>query len=53
MRGRFNGVDLAPLIHERETLCFVCGPPALVEEIPKALEALGVPRSRIRTEEWM
>ncbi len=53
MRGRFSGVDLAPLIHERETLCFVCGPPALVEEIPKALEALGVPRSRIRTEEWM
>lgn len=52
-RGRFSSVDLAPLVHGRETLCFVCGPPALVEEIPKALEELGVPRSRIRTEEWM
>ncbi len=52
-RGRFKGVDLAPLVHERETLCFVCGPPALVAEIPKALEELGVPRARIRTEEWM
>lgn len=52
-RGRFKSVDLAPLVHRRETLCFVCGPPTLVEEIPKALEELGVPRSRIRTEEWM
>ena len=52
-RGRFNSVDLAPLVHGRETLCFVCGPPTLVEEIPKALEELGVPRTRIRTEEWM
>jgi ferredoxin-NADP reductase len=52
-RGRFKSVDLAPLVHGRETLCFVCGPPALVEEIPKALEELGVPRSRIRTEEWI
>ncbi len=52
-RGRFSGVDLAPLVHRRETLCFVCGPPALVEEIPKALEELGVPRPRIRTEEWV
>jgi ferredoxin-NADP reductase len=52
-RGRFKSVDLAPMVHGRETLCFVCGPPALVEEIPKALEELGVPRSRIRTEEWI
>jgi ferredoxin-NADP reductase len=52
-RGRFGSADLAPLIHGRETLCFVCGPPTLVEEIPKVLEQLGVPRSRIRTEEWI
>ncbi len=52
-RGRLARADLAPLVHGRETLCFVCGPPALVEEIPKALEDLGVPRQRIRTEEWV
>ena len=52
-RGRLGGADLARLVHGRETLCFVCGPPALVREIPKALEDLGVPRTRIRTEEWM
>jgi ferredoxin-NADP reductase len=52
-RGRVARADLAPLVHGRETLCFVCGPPALVQEIPKALEDLGVPRQRIRTEEWV
>jgi ferredoxin-NADP reductase len=50
-RGRIGQADLAPLVHDPATLCFVCGPPALVEEIPKLLEALGVPRSRIRIEE--
>lgn len=51
-RGRLTGADLAPLVHGRETLCFICGPPALVQEIPKMLQDLGVPRTRIRTEEW-
>ena len=52
-RGRLGSADLAPLVHGRETLCFVCGQPALVQEIPKALEDLGVPRTRIRTEAWV
>lgn len=51
-RGRIGREDLAPLVHGRATLCFICGPPALVQEIPQVLEDLGVPRSRIRTEEW-
>ncbi|MDR1990834.1 MAG: hypothetical protein LBQ09_11480 [Acidobacteriaceae bacterium] len=51
-RGRLAVTDLASLIHDRATLCFVCGPPALVEEIPRALTTLGVPKERIRTEEW-
>lgn len=51
-RGRLAHADLAPLVHGRETLCFVCGPPALVEAIPRALEDLGVPKHRIRREEW-
>jgi ferredoxin-NADP reductase len=50
--GRFGSADLASLVHDRATLCFVCGPPALVEEIAKALEVLGVPRRCIRTEEF-
>ena len=51
-RGRLGRDDLAPLVHGRATLCFVCGPPALVEEIPQILVDLGVPRERIKTEEW-
>lgn len=51
-RGRLSTADLEPLVHGQETLCFVCGPPALVADIPRALQELGVPRERIRTEEW-
>ena len=52
VRGRLGREDLAPLVHGGRTLCFVCGPPALVQEIPQLLGELGVPRERIRTEEW-
>jgi ferredoxin-NADP reductase len=50
-RGRIGRSDLRPLVHGQATLCFVCGPPALVQEIPQLLEELGVPRRRIKTEE--
>jgi len=52
VRGRLGREDLVPLVHGGSTLCFVCGPPALVAEIPQILEELGVPRERIMTEEW-
>jgi NAD(P)H-flavin reductase len=52
VRGRLGRDDLAPLVHGRATLCFVCGPPALVQEIPQILVDLGVPTERIRTDEW-
>jgi ferredoxin-NADP reductase len=51
-RGRIGQADLAPLLHDRETLCFVCGPPALVADIPKLLGELGVESARVRVEEW-
>jgi ferredoxin-NADP reductase len=51
-RGRIGRTDLQPLVHDPATLCFVCGPPALVDQLPKVLEELGVPRRRIRIEEW-
>jgi ferredoxin-NADP reductase len=34
------------------TVAFVCGPPAMVTEVPAALASLGVPRDRIITENW-
>lgn len=51
-RGRIGRADLAPLVHDPETLCFVCGPPSLVDEIPRALTDLGIARERIRIEEF-
>ncbi len=51
-RGRIGRDDLAPLVHGPATLCFICGPPPLVDEIPRLLEELGIPRERIRLEEW-
>jgi glycine betaine catabolism B len=51
-RGRLNRDALEELVHDPATLCFVCGPPALVDEMPKILKDLGIPRTRIRVEEW-
>jgi NAD(P)H-flavin reductase len=51
-RGRLNRDALAELVHDPATLCFVCGPPALVDEMPRILADLGIPRERIRIEEW-
>jgi ferredoxin-NADP reductase len=52
-RGRIGPADLAPLVHDRKTLCFVCGPPALVADIPRLLGELGVEPGRVRIEEWI
>lgn len=51
-RGRITRDDLAPLVHDGRTLCFVCGPPALVNEMPGVLYQLGVKREFVRTEQW-
>ena len=51
-RGRIGRAEIQPLVHDPATLCFVCGPPALVDEMPKILADLGIPRTRIRVEEW-
>jgi NAD(P)H-flavin reductase len=50
-RGRLTRDVLAELVHDPATLCFVCGPPALVDEVPRMLVELGIGRERIRTEE--
>jgi len=51
-RGRLDRAALSELIRDPETLCFVCGPPALVADMPAVLGELGIPRARIRIEEW-
>jgi ferredoxin-NADP reductase len=51
-RGRITVEQLEPLIDHPGTLCFVCGPASMVEDVPVILVGLGIPRSRIRLEEW-
>jgi ferredoxin-NADP reductase len=51
-RGRIGRDGLASLVHDPATLCFVCGPRALVNDVPRLLGELGIPRERIRLEEW-
>lgn len=52
-RGRITSERLAALIEDADgTLCFVCGPTAMVHDVPVMLQGLGVRRERIRVEEW-
>src|SRR5262249_34926636 len=51
-RGRIDRAALAGLVHDPETLCFVCGPAAMVDEVPKLLEEIGISKVRIRIEDW-
>lgn len=47
-RGEFEAVLPYPM----STICFVCGPSALVNETVETLKALGVPDSLVRIEQW-
>jgi ferredoxin-NADP reductase len=51
-RGRITRAQLAALLDGPATLCFVCGPAPMVDEVPRMLRELGVDRSRISVEEW-
>jgi NAD(P)H-flavin reductase len=51
-RGRIAAARLAALVDHPETLCFVCGPAAMVDDVPLMLSELGIARSRIRVEEY-
>lgn len=50
-RGRTGAAHLAELIVPGVAV-FICGPPAMVSDLPGTLEALGVSRARVITESW-
>ena len=53
-RGRIGQAHFEPVLHDpADTLCFVCGPPALVSESVGTLQHLGVPPDLIHTEAWL
>lgn len=51
-RGRIAPAHLAPFVQDRSTRCFVCGPSAMVADLPIMLTRLGVPRRHIALEQW-
>jgi NAD(P)H-flavin reductase len=52
-RGRIGRAHFEAVLHEpSDTLTFVCGPTALVNESVSTLRTLGVPEDHIRTEQW-
>jgi NAD(P)H-flavin reductase len=51
-QGRIDVKCLDGLIQPGETLCFVCGPPALIGDIRQQLIELGVREDQIRIENW-
>jgi NAD(P)H-flavin reductase len=52
-RGRVGRAHFESVLHDAgTTLCFVCGPRAMVAESVATLRALGVPDDAIRTEGW-
>ena len=51
-RGRITRDQLAPLVEDPATLCFVCGPAAMVDDVPRTLIEIGIDPKRIRIEEW-
>ena len=51
-RGRIAQEQLASLVDDPATLCFVCGPAAMVAEVPPMLRRLGIDEERVRVEKW-
>jgi NAD(P)H-flavin reductase len=52
VQGRIAPAHLAPLVADRSTRCFVCGPAAMVADLPVMLIQLGVPPGNITLEQW-
>ena len=51
-RGRIAAGRLPAFVDHPETLCFVCGPAAMVNDVPLMLTHAGVDAARIRVEQW-
>lgn len=51
-RGRVSEEHLRGRVDPRSTLCFLCGPPPMIESLSAALQETGLPPSRILFEKW-
>ncbi|XP_028847525.1 oxidoreductase NAD-binding domain-containing protein 1-like isoform X2 [Denticeps clupeoides] len=48
---RISEAELAECVNNR-TVCFLCGPPPMIESVSTQLRALGLSEDRIRYEKW-
>jgi NAD(P)H-flavin reductase len=51
-RGRLDEAVIGELLPGRDTLCFVCGPPALVQDVPRLLSAAGAQDTLVKVQQW-
>jgi ferredoxin-NADP reductase len=51
-RGRICRRHLQAMVPHAGALCYVCGPPALVEDVPPLIRQLGLESTQIKIEEW-
>ena len=50
--GRITEEELRSHVDLQRTLCFLCGPPPMIETLSKTLLDFGLPKDRILFEKW-
>uniref|UniRef100_A0A3Q1EG53 Oxidoreductase NAD-binding domain-containing protein 1 n=1 Tax=Acanthochromis polyacanthus TaxID=80966 RepID=A0A3Q1EG53_9TELE len=51
-RGRIAEEELRAHVDPQRTMCYLCGPPPMIEAISKTLMDFGLPKDRILFEKW-
>uniref|UniRef100_A0A8C6WLX4 Oxidoreductase NAD-binding domain containing 1 n=1 Tax=Neogobius melanostomus TaxID=47308 RepID=A0A8C6WLX4_9GOBI len=52
IRGRISTQQLQTHVRPQSTLCYLCGPPPMIEALSHTLSGLGLPADRILFEKW-
>lgn len=50
--GRISAEQLQTRVRPQTTLCYLCGPPPMIEALSRTLRTLGLPKERILFEKW-
>ncbi|TRY65711.1 hypothetical protein DNTS_005557 [Danionella cerebrum] len=51
-RGRIAEEELRHCVHPERTLCYLCGPPPMIETVSSDLQRIGLSEDRILFEKW-
>lgn len=50
--GRISDEVLRPHVDPERTLCYLCGPPPMIEKVSADLQRLGLSEDKILFEKW-